>query len=162
MVELPRQSRRLQGKPPEYSPSQLEGLRALVSSSSGRIKSTEVGTSSIVVHPGYQTPITEHIQELISVSEVTGSIYPTSKLADEPEISEPETEPSVLETSSGFISPTSSDLGSPRVRNIVTDNLPSRLISIEELTNPDEELSLPNSPQSLNLRERESIFYSPI
>ena len=84
MVELLRQSRRLQGKPPEYTPSQLEGLHALVSSSSGRIRSTEIGTSSIVVHPNYQTPITEHIQEPILVSEVTGSVSPSSELADEP------------------------------------------------------------------------------
>ena len=68
---------------------------------------------------------------MISVSEVTGSIYPSSELADKPEISELETKPSVLETSSGFITPTSSDPGSPRVRNIVTKDLPSGLIYIE-------------------------------
>ena len=120
MAEFPRQSRRLQGKPPEYTPSQLKGLRALVSSSSGRIRSTEIGNSSIVVHPDYQTPTTEYIQEPISVSEVTGYISPSSELADEPEISEPETEPYVLETSSGFITPTYSDPVSPKVRNIIT------------------------------------------
>ena len=81
MAELPRQSRRLQGKPPEYTPSQLEGLCALVSSSSSRIRSTEVEVSSIVVHPDHQIPTTKHIQEPISVSEVTGSISPSSELA---------------------------------------------------------------------------------
>ena len=115
MAELPRQSQRLQGKPPEYTPSQREGLRALVSSSSDRIRSTKIGSSSIVVHPDHQIPTTEHIQELILVSEVTGSISTSNELADEPEISEPDTEPSFLETSSRFITPTSSDPGSPRV-----------------------------------------------
>jgi len=43
MAELLRESRRLQGKPPEYSPSQLEGLRALVSASDSRVGSPEVG-----------------------------------------------------------------------------------------------------------------------
>jgi len=162
VAELPRQSRRIQGKPPEFSPGHLEGFRALVPHSSRRLRSTEADSSAIVIHPDHQIPTTEYIQEPISVSEVTENISPTGELSDEPEISEPETESSVLETSSGFISPTSSDPGSPRVRNIITENLPSGLISIEELTNPDEDISLPNSPQSLNLRERESIFYSPI
>ena len=84
MADFPRQSRRLKGKPPKYSPSQLEGLRALVSSSSGRIRSTEIGSSSIVIHPDHQIPTTEYIQEPISVSEVTGYVSPTSELVDEP------------------------------------------------------------------------------
>ena len=84
MAELPRQSRRLQGKPLEYTPSQIEGLRALVSPSDSRIRSTEAGESSIVVHPDYQLQTTEHIQEPILVSEVTGSISPSSELAEEP------------------------------------------------------------------------------
>ena len=78
MAELPIQSRTLQGKPPEYTPSQLEGLRALVSPSDSRIRSTEARESSIVVHPDYQLQTTEHIQEPISVSELTGSVSPSS------------------------------------------------------------------------------------
>ena len=54
MAELPRQSRRLQGKPPKYTPSQLEGLRALLSPTESRIRSKEAGESSIFVHPDYQ------------------------------------------------------------------------------------------------------------
>ena len=58
MEKLPRQFQRLQGKPPEYTPSQLEGLHALVSTSRGRIRSTEIGISSIVIHPDHQIPTT--------------------------------------------------------------------------------------------------------
>ena len=53
MAKLPRQSRRLQGKPPEYTPSQLEGLKTLVAHSISRIRSTEPGESSIITHPDY-------------------------------------------------------------------------------------------------------------
>ena len=88
MAELPRQSRRLRGKPPEYSPSQLEGLRALVTPSDSRVGSSEEGESCLVVHPDYQVQATEYISEPISFSEVTGSISSTSELAEEPEISE--------------------------------------------------------------------------
>ena len=54
MVELLRQSRRLRGQPPEYTPSQLEGLRALVSPSDSRVGSPEVGESYLTIHPDYQ------------------------------------------------------------------------------------------------------------
>ena len=142
MAELPRQSRRLQGKPPKYTPNQLEGLRALVSPSDSRIRSKKVGESYIVVHPDYQLQTIEHIQEPISIFKVTGSISPSSELAKEPEISELDTEPAVLEPSSRFVTPTSSDPGSPRVRHIITENVPSNLISIEELVGPDEDVTL--------------------
>jgi hypothetical protein len=114
VAELPRKSRRLRGQPPEYSPSQLEGLRALVTPSDSRVGSPEEGESSLVVHPDYQVQATEYISEPISFSEVTGSFSSTSELAEEPEISEPETEPAAT-PSSGFASPTSSGPGSPRV-----------------------------------------------
>ena len=91
----------------------------------------EVGESSIVVHPNYQLQTIEQIQEPISVSEVTGSISPSNEFAEEPEIFEPDTEPVVLEPSSRFVTLTSSDPVSPRVRHIITENLPSDLISIE-------------------------------
>jgi hypothetical protein len=60
-------------------------------------------------------------------------------------------------------SPTSSGPGSPRVERIITQNLPSGLIAIEELATPEEEVGIPipeNQPV-IELRERESIFYSP-
>lgn len=154
------QSDRLQGKPPEYSSSQLEGLRALVSPSDSRVGSPEARESSLIIHPDYQKQTIESIQEPISFSEVTGSISPSSELAKEPEISKPDTELAITPTS-GFASPTSSNPGSPRVRNIITQNLPSGLISIEELVNPKEDVILLESQQILNLRERESILYSP-
>ena len=51
----------------------------------------------------------------------------------------------MLESYSGFVTPTSSDLGSPRVIHIITENLPSHLISIEELVGPDEDITLPET-----------------
>ena len=166
MVELPRQSRRLQGRPLEYTPleytpSQLKGLRALVSTTDSRIRSKKVGESYIVVHPDYQLQTIEHIQEPISIFKVTGSISPSSEFAEEPEISEPDTKPVVLEPSLGFFTPTYSDPISPRVRHRITENLPSDLICIEEIVGPDEDVTLPETQETLNLREHESIFYSP-
>ena len=58
MAELPRQSRRLRGQPPEYTPSQLEGLRALVTPSESRVGSPKAGESSLIIHPNYQVPVT--------------------------------------------------------------------------------------------------------
>lgn len=159
MAELPRQSRRFQGKPPKYSPSQLKGLRALVSPNDNRVGSPEVEESSLIIHHDYQIQTTKSIQEPISFSEVTSSISPSSELAEEPEISEPNTEPAVTPTL-GFASPASSIPSSPRVSNIITQNLPSGLISIEELVNLEEDVTLPENQQILNPRERESIFYN--
>ena len=160
MAKLPRQSRRLQVKLLEYSPTHLEGLRALVSPSDSRVGSPEARESSLIVRPDYQIQTIESIQEPISFSEVTSSIPPSSELVEEPEISEPDIEPTVTPTS-GFSSSTSSNLGSPRVSNIITQNFPSGLISIEELVSPDEDVTLPEYQHTLNLRERESILYSP-
>ena len=67
----------------------------------------------------------------------------------------------MLEPSLGFVTPTSSDPDSPRVRHRITENLPSDLICIEELVGPDEDVVLPETQETLNLRECESIFYSP-
>ena len=53
MAKLPRQSHRLQGKPPKYTSSQLEGLRALVPHTTSRIRSMVPGESSIITHPDY-------------------------------------------------------------------------------------------------------------
>ena len=46
------------------------------------------------------------------------------------------------------------------MRNHITD-LPLGLISIEEITDIEEEIFFPSDQESLELRERESIFYSP-
>ena len=99
MAELPRQSRRLQGKPPKYTPSQLEGLRALVPPSDSIFGSPEAGDTSLIVHPNYQVQAIDYISESISFSEVTSSIYPTSELVEETEIYEPETEPATTPSS---------------------------------------------------------------
>ena len=66
-------------------------------------------------------------------------------MTKEPEISEPETEPAVLESSSGFVTPTSSDHDSPKVRHRITENLPSDLICIEELIGLEEDVILPKT-----------------
>ena len=143
MVELPRQSRRLQGKPPEYTSSQLEGLKAVVVPHTiSRIRSTETRESSIITHPNYHeiNQTTEYIQEPIAISEVTGITSPTSELAEEPEISELDTKPAILEPSSGFVTPTSSHPDSPKVRHRIIENIPSDLLSIEEIIGSDEEV----------------------
>ena len=132
MAELPRQSCRLRGQPPEFSPSQLEGLRALVTPSDSRVRTPEDRESSLIVHPDYQFQATEHISKPISFSEVTGSISPTSELAEELEIFELETEPTAT-PSSGLASPTYSGPGSPRVGRIITQNLPLGLILLKNL-----------------------------
>ena len=100
--------------------------------------SPEEGESSLVVHPDYQVQAPEYILEPVSFSEVTSGFSSTSELAEEPEISEPETEPAATPTSR-FVSPTSSGPGSPRVERVITQNLPSGLIAIEELVTPEEE-----------------------
>eukprot|EP00253_Pinus_taeda_P004816 PITA_04816 len=122
-------SRRLRGQCPKFTPSQLEGLRALATPSESRAASLEAAESSWIVHPGHLVQPTEHISEPISFSEVIGSITPTSSLAKETEISEPETKIAAT-PSSGFSSPISSGPSSLKVENIITENLPSGLISI--------------------------------
>ncbi|MCY6488148.1 hypothetical protein, partial [Actinobacillus pleuropneumoniae] len=80
---------------------------------------------------------------------ITGSFSSTSDLGEEPEISEP-------------VTPTSSVPDSPRVERVIPENLPTGLIAIEELA-PEEEIGVSNleDQPTLDLRERESIFYSP-
>jgi len=161
VAELPTQSGRLRGKPPEFSPSQLEGLRALVTPSDSRVGSPEEGESSLVVHPDYQALVAYYNPQSISFSEVTGSFSSTSELAEEPKISKPEIEPPAIPTS-GLASPTSSGPGSPRVERVITQNLPFGLIAIEELVTPEEKgISILENQPVIELRERESIFYSP-
>ena len=116
----------------------------------------------MIVHPDFQPIVADYNPQLVSISEVTGRFSSTSDIGEEPEISEPESEFAATPTS-GFTSPTSSGPGSPRVERIITQNLPSGLIAIEELATPEEEVGIPipeNKPV-IELRERESIFYSP-
>jgi len=114
-----------------------------------------------VVHPDYQALVADYNPQSISFSEVTGSFSSTSELVEEPEIFEPETEPPATSTL-GLASPTSSGPGSPRVERVITQNLPSGLIAIEELVTQEEEgISIPENQPVIELRERESIFYSP-
>ena len=60
MAELPRKSRRLRGQPPEFSPSQLEGLKVLVTPRDSRFGSPEEGESSLVVHPDFQALVADY------------------------------------------------------------------------------------------------------
>lgn len=162
MVELPRKSHRLRGQPPEFSPSQPEGIRALVTPRDSRVGSPKEGESSLVVHPDFQALVADYNTQSVSVSEITGSVSSTSDIGEEPEISELEIDIAATPTS-GFNSPASSALGSPRVERVITQNLPSGLIAIEELATPEEKegIPIPENQPVIELRERESIFYSP-
>ena len=53
VVELPRQSCRMQGKPPEYTPSQLEKIKFEKGKPSGN-GSTEKEETSVIIHPDYE------------------------------------------------------------------------------------------------------------
>ncbi len=104
----------------------------------------------MVVHPDYQGLETGYDPEAVEVSELTGSVTSAGDIGEEPQISEP-------------VTPSSSVPSSPKVERVITENLPSGLISIEELS-PEEDLGasyLEDDIPSLDLRERESIFYSP-
>ena len=161
VAELLRRSRRLRGQPPQEVPSQLKGLKVLVTPRDSRVGSPEEGESSLIVHPDFQPLVADYNPQSVSVSEIAGSFSSTSDIGEEPEISEPESE-FVASSTSGFVSPTSSGPGSPRVERVITQDLPSGLISIKELA-PEEEVAIPipeNQP-IIELRERESIFYSP-
>ena len=54
MAELPIQLRRTQGKPPEYTPSQLEILKTMIPHTISRTGSTELGESCIITHPDFE------------------------------------------------------------------------------------------------------------
>ena len=151
LADLLRRSRRLQGEPLEEVRSHYEGLKILVTSLGGnRVSPPEEGESSLVVHPDYQNLETGYNPEAVAVSELTGSVSSTSDIGEEPQISE-------------HVTPTSSVPDSPRVERVITENLPCGLIAIEELA-PEEDLGasyLEEDLPALDLRERESIFYSP-
>ena len=115
-----------------------------------------------MVHPNFQDLVADYNTQSVSVSEITGSVSSTSDIGEEPEISELESE-IVATPISGFASRTSSGPSSPRVETIITQDLPSGLIAIEEFAISDNEegIPIPEDRPTLDLRERESIFYSP-
>ena len=128
MAELSRRSCRNQGKPPEYTPSQLEGLKSLIPNVISRTRLTEQGESSIITHPDFkvnQLQIEEHTPQIVSISELAKVASTTSELSlEEPEISKPETEPTTSEPTLEFTTPTLDYLDSPRVKNQITEDLP--------------------------------------
>lgn len=136
VADLLRKSRRLRGQPPEEVPSQLEGLKVLITPRDSRVGSPEEGESSLIVHPDFQTSVADYNPQSVFVSKVTGSFSSTSDIGEEPEISEPES--GFATPTSGLVSPASSGLGSPRVERVITQDLPSGLIAIEELATPEE------------------------
>ena len=150
VADLLRRSRRLRGQHPEEVPSHYEGLKVLVFPGGSKVGSPEEGESSLVVHSDYQGLETGYNPEAIAVSELTGSFSSASDIGEEPEVSEP-------------VTPTSSVPDSPRVERVITENLPSGLIAIEELAPEEEEIGIPvpEGQPVIDLRERESIFYSP-
>ena len=147
VADLLRQARRLRGEPPgEIFPGH-EGLKLLVSPGGTRLLSPEE----------------EYDPEAIEVSELTSRVASTSAIIEDPQISEPVTPsssgPSSLEVE---VTPSSSGPSSPKVERVITEDLPSGLISIEEITpEPDHASPLEDDIISLDLRESESLFYSP-
>ena len=73
MAELQRKSHRIRGQPPEFSPSQLEGLKVLVTPRDSRVGSPEEGESSLVVHLDFQALVAYYNPQSVFVSKVTGS-----------------------------------------------------------------------------------------
>ena len=85
VAELLRRSRRLRGEPPRDDPSNLEGLKVLVTPPSGsRVGSPEEGESSLVVHPDYQSLETGYNHEAVTVSKLVGSFSSASDTGEEP------------------------------------------------------------------------------
>ena len=84
MAELPRRSRRTQGKPPEYTPSQLERLKSLIPNVISITGLTEQGESSIIIHLDSevdQLQIAERTPQPVSISELTEVASATSELS---------------------------------------------------------------------------------
>ena len=86
MAELLRKSRRLRGQRPEFSLSQPEGLRALVTPKDSRVGSSEKGESSLVVYLDFSALIAYYSTQSVSVSEVTSSVSSTSDIGEELEV----------------------------------------------------------------------------
>lgn len=125
----------MQGKPPEYTPSQLENLKFETGQPLGT-GSTEKEETSIIIHPDYevdqpQTAKCYQIQlensELVEVASTTSELSAT----------EPETESSTSKPASEFITQTPGCPHSPRVKLRIIDNHPLGLISIEEITDTE-------------------------
>ena len=118
LADILRRAHRAQGAPPEEDRPYYEGLKILVTPGGSRILSPEEGESSLVVHSDYQGLETGYDPEAVEVSELTGSVTSAGDIGEEPQISEP-------------VTPSSSVPGSPKVERVITENLPSGLISIE-------------------------------
>ena len=71
---------------------------------------------------------------------------------NEPEISELESDSTSSESPSDLIAPTPPHPRSPRVKLLITENLPPSLISIEEITEEEEKFEIPSHQLSLYLR----------
>ena len=106
----------MQGKPPEYTPSQLEKIKSEKGKTLGT-GSTEQEETSIIIHPDYevdQPQTTESSQRKLTISELVELASTTSELsATEPEIFEPETEPATFEPALDFITRTPGRPDSP-------------------------------------------------
>ena len=92
MAELPSQSRRMQGKPPEYTPSQLEKLKSEKGQTSGT-RSTKHEETSVIIHLDYkvdQPQTTENYERKLTISKLVELASTTSELSPiELEISKP-------------------------------------------------------------------------
>ena len=109
MAELPRHSRRMQGKPLEYTPSQLEKLKSERGQQSG-IRSTEQEETSVIIHPDYEVNQPQRvgtnqeqpkILESIIVESATGELSDTQ--LTEPKIFEPKSKSTSFDPTSEFI-----------------------------------------------------------
>ena len=107
VAELPRHSHRMQGKPPEYTPSQLENLKYERGQPLGTV-STKQEETFVIIHPDYeldQPRTAESYQRQPEIFELVEVASTTSELsAIEPKISEPKTKPATSEPPSEFIS----------------------------------------------------------
>ena len=77
----------------------------------------------------------------------------------EPKISESESDSTSSESPSDLIAPTPGRPHSPRVKLLITKNIPPGLISFEEISDVEEEITLPSHQESLYLRFSEPIYH---
>ena len=131
VADLLRQARRLGGEPLEEIRPRLEGLKLLVSPGGTRLLSPEEGYDS----------------EAVEVSELTGSVASASDIGEEPQISEP-------------VTPSSSVPGSPKVERVITEDLPSGLISIEEIAPEEDRASYLEDDIPLSILETVNLYFT--
>lgn len=75
------------------------------------------------------------------------------------QLTEPESDSSSSESPSDLIAPTPGRPHSPRVKLLITKNIPPGLISFEEISDVEEEITLPSHQESLYLRFSETIYH---